>query len=120
MNNQKHLRFLTIQVAIATIYVIVTLLFYFMNYDLIQFRISEILLVLVYFNPFNMLGLITGTFIANLFSPHGIIDALIGTLATAISLPLMYLFRKNKIISLSFPVIMNGIIIGLLLHYTQV
>lgn len=116
MGNKKLLKQLSKQVLIATIYIVLSLVFYFLSFELIQFRIAEVLLILVYFNPYNAIGVLIGTMITNAFSPLGLIDVLVGSSATLISIGFMILTRRNKIISLLFPVLFNALFVGLLLE----
>jgi uncharacterized membrane protein len=87
-----------------------------MSYGNIQFRIAEILILLCFFKKDYGIALILGCAIANFFSPLGIIDVIFGTLATAISV-LFVMKSKNLMIASLFPVIFNGIIVGLELYY---
>jgi uncharacterized membrane protein len=103
---------------IAAIYVVLLYVFQFLSFELVQFRIAELLLVLVLFNSKSFYGITIGTFVGNLiFSPYGFVDALVGTLATIITLLLMMLLKKKLMLSLLMPGIVNGIIIGLMLVY---
>lgn len=108
------IRDLIIQVTIAAIYVVLVLAFYFMSFEVIQFRIAEILLVLVFFNKKHTIGLVLGTFIANWIGIFGIIDAIYGSIATLITCLLLIQFKKNWIPALILiPAIINGVIISL-------
>ncbi len=114
----KQIRFILWEAMIATIYVVLVYIFQFMSFEVVQFRIAEILLVLVFFNPKHVVGLSIGTFVANLLlSTLGIIDPIVGTTATLISLSLMYTFRKMPIVALMFPVVINAILVGAMLNY---
>lgn len=107
------------QSMIAALYVVLVYTFQFLSFEMVQFRIAECLLILVYFNKKHAIGLTFGTFLANYFlSPYGLIDAVFGTLATILALLLMMAFQKPKIISLLFPALTNGVIIGVLIAVT--
>ncbi len=101
---------------IAALYATLTIALAPISYGNIQFRFSEVLTLMAFFNPVFIPGLTLGTFIANLFSPLGIVDVAFGTVATFIS---VYLVNKSKnlIIASIWPVIVNGIIIGIELYY---
>ena len=72
---------------IASIYVVLLYVFQFLSFELVQFRIAELLLVLVLFNAKSFYGITIGTFVGNmLFSPYGFVDAVVGTIATIITL----------------------------------
>ena len=89
-----------------------------MSYGLIQFRIAEILLILVIYNKKYCIPVILGTFIANML--NGVYDMLFGTLATVLLLLIIILVNNkniNKIIIAPVAAIINGVIIGLMLFY---
>ena len=117
MNKQKkYLKLLTVNAAIAAIYFVLTVLLEPFSYGQIQFRISEILMVLVLINFKVAPGIVLGCFTANLFSPFGIWDVIFGTLATVICLILMFVFRKNIFIALLAPTIVGSAIVAVMLN----
>ena len=99
---------------IASMYVILTVVNPF-SYDAIQFRISEILMLLCFYRKDYSIALIIGCFISNLFSPLMFYDILFGTLATAISCVFM-MYSKNIFIAILYPIIFNSILVGLELY----
>jgi len=109
-------RLLVVQGMIAAIYAALTLALEPISYGMLQFRLSEILLVLVLLNRPSWIGLTLGCFIANIFSPLGILDMIFGTLATALTCGGMLLVRRPTV-ALLLPALINGIVIGLLLHF---
>lgn len=104
------------QSIIASIYIVLVFVFQFMSFESIQFRIAEILLILVFFDKKSVLGLTLGVIIANLWSPMLAYDMTFGVAATIITLIFMLLFRKWPYIALLFPPIVNGLIVGLELY----
>ena len=105
-----------LQSMIAAIYVVLVFVFQFLSFETVQFRVAEVLLILVFFNKKHAIGLTLGTFVANyLMSPYGIVDALFGTLATVVALTLMIIISKPKLLSLLFPAFSNAIVIGLMI-----
>jgi uncharacterized membrane protein len=103
---------------IASIYVVLLYVFQFLSFELVQFRIAELLLVLVLFNAKSFYGITIGTFVGNmLFSPYGFVDAVVGTIATIITLVLMIILKRQLLFAFLMPGIVNGIIIGLMLVY---
>ncbi len=117
MNKRKKtLQLLIINAAIAAIYFVLTVLSEPFSYGQIQFRISEILMVLVLINFKVAPGIVLGCFTANLFSPLGIWDVVFGTLATVICLVLMFVFRKNIFIALLAPTIIGSAIVAVMLN----
>lgn len=101
---------------IAAVYAVLTIFLAPISYGNIQFRMSEILTLFAFFNPIFIPGLTLGTFIANFLSPLGIIDIIFGTVATFISVFMMSKM-KNLIVASLWPVVVNGLIIGLELNY---
>ncbi len=117
MNKRKKtLQLMTINATIAAIYFVLTVSLEPFSYGQIQFRISEILIVMVLINFKVAPGIVLGCFVANLFSPFGIWDVIFGTLATVICLILMYTFRKNIFISLLAPTIIGSTIVAIMLN----
>lgn len=119
MKNKKNASFLVTGGLIAALYTIATYISAAMGlaYGGIQFRISEALNILPVFTPAAIPGLIVGCFLGNLGSPFGMLDILLGTLATALSALCGYYTRKITIfnipvLSLFFPVLFNAVIIG--------
>jgi len=106
---------------IAALYVAITIApgISALSYGQIQFRISEILMLLPFFNHKYSWSLILGCFISNILSPTGIPDLVLGTLATAIACYIITKIpKKNNLIWL-VPVVcavINGIIVGLELN----
>ena len=116
-------KYLVLTALIAAAYAVCTIFLAPISFGALQFRVAEVLTVLPVFTPFAIPGLTVGCFIANMFSPLGIIDMIFGSIATLIAAYLSYktrhiLFKNLPILSLSFPVISNGIIIGAALSIT--
>lgn len=105
------------QSLIASLYVVLVLLFLPISFGEIQFRVAELLLIVVFFDNKAVLGLTVGTFVANLYSPGPQLpfDLTLGVLATFLSVISM-VWIKNKYIALLAPTLFNGIIIGYILH----
>lgn len=109
---------------IAAMYAVLTLVLAPISYGPIQFRLSEIMVLLAYFDPFYIGGLTLGCFLANILGPNGIPDVVFGTLATFFSVIAVYMTSKIKLndkvklfIASLWPTIFNSIIIGLMLSY---
>lgn len=110
--------FITETALIAGIYAAVTYFIAPISFGAQQFRISEALTVLPALTPAAVPGLTIGCLIANLNSPYGLADIICGTLATFLAAVCTRCTKNIKIkelpiLSLVFPVIFNGIIIGL-------
>lgn len=81
------------QAVIAALYVVATLSLGDVAYGPIQFRYSEILNLLAFYNPINAIGVTLGVFISNFWSTLGAADLIFGTLHTAIAL---FFITKSK------------------------
>jgi uncharacterized membrane protein len=78
----------------AALYFVLTFALGSLAFREIQFRVSEVLCLLVFINPIFAPGVILGCFISNLLlSPIMIPDIIFGTLHTAIS---MWLITRTK------------------------
>ena len=101
---------------VAAIYVVFTLAVQPLSFGVTQFRLGEILMVLPFINKKYTLGLVIGVFIANIASPYGIVDMIIGTAHTAI---MCFAVSRLKNIYLVPPVcaVITGIMIGLMLYF---
>lgn len=115
---RKSTVFLVQAALIAAIYAAITYFISPLSFGAQQFRISEALTVLPVLTPAAVPGLAIGCAIANLGSPLGLVDIVCGTLATLIAAVLTRLtrnirFKNLPLLSLVFPVLLNGIIIGL-------
>lgn len=103
------------QALVAALYVALTVSTYSFSYGAIQFRLSEVLVLLCFYRRDYGIGLILGCLLANLFSPMFYIDIIVGTLATALSVWLISRSRNLLLASL-FPVAFNALFVGLELH----
>ena len=116
MNNGELIRKMVKNAIVAALYMVLTLAIAPLAYGDVQFRLSEIMLLIMLINSDYAGGLILGCAIANMFSPLGIIDVIFGTLATALSVLAMSK-TKNHILASIWPSIFNGLIIGAELAY---
>lgn len=107
-------RVIAINAFIACLYAVVTMLCGPLSYEFSQFRISEALNLLVFFNPTYTIGLTLGCFLANIMSTVGPLDMVLGTSATLIScLIIIFLSKliKNLFVASLIPTIVNAIIV---------
>ena len=95
----------------ASIYVVLTIVIQPLAYGELQFRLSEVLMLMVFFNKKYSTSMIIGCLIANLWSPYLIWDMMFGTLATAISC-LFIVKSKHLIVASIWPAVFNGLIVG--------
>ena len=114
---------LTRTALIAAIYAVVTLAIAPFAYGNIQFRISEVLVLLAVFDPLYIGGLTLGCLIANLLGQNGPMDVIFGTLATLISVYAIYLtgkiiknYKIKLLVASIWPTVFNGLIIGWMLN----
>lgn len=117
---KNKVQFITKSALIAAAYAAITFVFSSLSYGDVQFRISEILVLFVFIEPRYTIGLIIGCILANIPSPLGIIDVIVGPIATLFAI-LFIIFIRNKlgnnkkslIIASMGPVISNAIIVGI-------
>lgn len=102
---------------IASVYAVLTMAIAPFSYGLMQIRISEALTVLPMFTPAAIPGLFIGCLIANIISPMGVIDMVLGSLATLVAAYGSYKLKNHKWLVPLPPIIVNGIVIGMLLYY---
>ncbi len=105
------------QSIIAALYVVLILIFHFLSFGEIQFRVAELLLILILFDKKSFYGLTAGVIIANLFSPLLLYDLTFGVLASVLTILFMILLKKWPYIALLVPSLVNGPIIGLMLYF---
>lgn len=108
-------RTITQNAIIACAYAILTLVIAPLAYSEIQFRLSEIMVFLAFYNKKYIPGLIIGCFIANMPSPLGFYDMFFGTLSTVIVC--VWLSKtKNRYLAAFEGAFVTGVIIGYELH----
>ena len=96
---------------IAATYAALTIAMSPIAYGPIQFRFSEIMVLLCFFNKRYSVGLTLGCFLANCLSPTASLDIFFGTAATLIAC-LGIMFSKWLLLAAAFPVISNAFIIA--------
>lgn len=109
---------ITSNAVIAAIYFVLTVAISPFAFGPIQVRVSEFLVLLCFFRKDFTIGLTIGCALANWLAPgaFGGWDILIGSFATLISC-LGICLSKHLLIATIYPVLANGIIIGLELYY---
>lgn len=101
---------------VAAVYGALTFFIAPISYGAIQFRLTEILVLLAFIDFGYVPGLVLGCVIANLFSPLGIADVVFGSVATLIAV-IMVGKTKNLLLSTIWPSLVNGLIIALELYF---
>lgn len=110
-------RALTRAAVIAALYAVLTLVLAPISFGPMQLRVSEAMTLLPILWPEAAAGLFVGCFLANLIGGYGIMDAVVGGLATLIAALLTRRLRHNRWIAALPPVLINAVAIGLLLHF---
>ena len=84
--NRVNTKFLVSTALIAAVYVVMTLAIAPLSFSMIQVRVSEVLMLMAFIDKKYAPGLVLGCFIANCFSPFGLMDIAFGTTCTAAAL----------------------------------
>lgn len=130
MNTSNKTRKLLKMALIIAVYVAVTAVIAPFAFGSIQFRISEVLVLLAFIDPLYIPALTIGCAISNfLLSPMAIVDVIFGSLATLIALVLIWktkvLLTKKEgynsifvlFIASLWATISNALIVGAELYY---
>ena len=117
MKNKKAL-FITQAAVIAALYVVLVVIFNYISFGPIQFRVAEALTILPYFTPAAIPGLFIGCILANVIGGAVSWDIICGSIATLIGAVFTYLLRnKSKFLAPLPPVLANTIIVPWVLKY---
>ena len=110
------------QAIIAALYVTLVLATIPISFMDIQFRIAEVLMILILFDRKFTIGLTIGCFFANFLNPSWMpLDLVIGTIGTLLGCLFMFPFRKNAWLALLFPVLTNAFLVPItLLIYLEI
>ncbi len=112
---KKSLVYLARAAVIAALYFALSVALNAIAFGPVQFRISEILVLLPIIFPEAIPGLTIGCFFTNFFfSPFGVFDMVIGTLATLIGAVGTYLLRRRPILATLPPIIANTLLVPLI------
>lgn len=107
-------KFITQAAVIAAIYVVLVVIFNYISFGPVQFRIAEALTILPYFTPAAIPGLFVGCIIANILGGAIVWDVVFGSIATLIGAIGTYLLRKHKWLA---PIVANTIIVPFVLKF---
>ncbi len=102
---------------IAAVYACLTIFLAPISYGVLQVRISEALVVLPMFTPAGVPGLFVGCLIANLLGPYGVMDIVLGSLATGLAAVVSYKLRGRPFLVPLPPIITNALIVGPMLKF---
>lgn len=109
---------LCVSAAVAAIYAVVTWLLAPITYGPVQCRVSEALTLLPLILPQSIPGLFVGCVIANVLGGCSILDIVFGSLTTLVAALLTYALRKKPLIAALPPVVLNGLVVGVILNVT--
>ena len=109
---------LTRAAAVGAAYAVLSLFssVFSLTFGVVQCRFSEALCVLPFFFPETVWGLFAGCLITNLLSPYGLLDLIVGSLATLIAALLTARCRKKWLAPLP-PVVLNTLLVGAVIAY---
>ena len=121
MSNSKSLsRFVVTAALIAAAYAALTYVSAALGlaYGGIQFRLSEALNILAAFTPAAIPGLMIGCVIGNIGSPFGLVDIVVGTVATGLAAASIraiakYCGKLTPYLGILPPTLFNAVLVGL-------
>lgn len=96
---------------IAALYVAITYALQATSFFPAQFRLAEALTLLPMIFPEAVWGVGIGCFFANLLSPAGLIDVVLGSLTTLLAAYITYRFRWHVVGYLA-PIVLNALIVS--------
>jgi uncharacterized membrane protein len=102
---------------IAAIYFVLTVCIPVFQFGQLQFRVAEMLVLLCFWRPDFVFGVTLGCLLANFWSPMGLIDVGLGTLATFLSSLLIAYLSPRLIVAVIYPVFFNAFIVGAELYW---
>lgn len=107
--NNKMIMTISMNAMIAAIYAALTLMIQPLAYRELQFRLSEVIVLLAFYNKNLIPGLAVGCFIANTASPLGIVDMFVGTVST-----IVVCYGMNKVSHLYLSALLGSVATGLI------
>ena len=115
---KKSIRFIVIAAMIAAIYAGLTLAIAPISYGALQFRISEAMIIFAAATPAAIPGLTVGCILANLGSPFGVPDIVLGSLASLLAALFAYFTRHIRFKNIPWlaplgAVVFNGFLVSL-------
>ncbi|MCQ2795913.1 MAG: QueT transporter family protein [Bacilli bacterium] len=112
-DNQILIRRIVKNAIVLALYVVLTFASYPVSFGILQFRVSELLVLLCFFNRDYVIGITLGCLLSNLGSPGPMMvwDLLFGTLASLLSC-LAVSFSKHLGIAMLFPILINPLLVG--------
>ncbi len=112
---KKSLVYMARAAIIASLYFALSVALSAISFGPVQFRISEILVLLPIIFPEAIPGLAIGCFFTNFFfSPFGVFDMVFGTLATLIGALGTYFLRRHPLLATLPPIVANTLFVPLI------
>ena len=87
-----------------------------LSYGLVQFRFAEALCLLPFYAPGTVWGLFVGCLLANLLSPAGLPDIIVGSLATLLAVLTVRKIKRRWLAPLPV-VVFNALMVGAVLSF---
>jgi uncharacterized membrane protein len=107
------IRTLTTGGVVAALYIALTGVFAPISFSGMQFRVSEVLVLLPVLTPAAIPGVALGCLLSNLlFGGLGIVDIVFGTLATLLAAIGTRLLRRWTPLAPVPPIVLNGLVVG--------
>lgn len=116
---KMNIRHLTTAGVVGAAYAALSIFGSVFSYGAIQCRFSEALCVLPFLFPETTWGLFAGCVIANILSPYGLLDIVVGSAATLIAAIFTKHCRHRWLVPLP-PVVLNGLLVGGVIALEQV
>ena len=117
MKKKFDTKFMVEASVIAAVYAVLTFVLMPFSYGMMQVRISEALTILPAFTPAAVPGLFVGCLVANALGPNGVVDIVIGSLATLLSAVGSRWLKDHPLLVPLPPVIANAVLVGWELSY---
>ncbi len=106
---------------IAALYFVMTIFIPAVSFQMFNFRIGEILVLLCFWRPDLGIGLTVGCFLSNFFGAAtgqtALIDMLMGTGGTILSVLCVSYLSPKLLVACLYPPVFNGVLVGLMLYY---
>ena len=117
MKKKLDTKFMVEASVIAAVYAVLTFVLMPFSYGMMQVRISEALTILPAFTPAAVPGLFIGCLVANALGPNGVVDIVIGSLATLLAAVGSCWLKDHPLLVPLPPVIANAVLVGWELSY---
>lgn len=116
-NRSPNTRALARGAVVAALYAALTLVLAPISYGQMQIRLSEAFTLLPVLLPEAVPALAVGCLLSNILGGCTIFDIVFGTLATLLAAVLTRKFKDNLWLAAAMPVLLNGLIVGAVVHY---